>query len=197
MLKHTGSQQQYPDQAFHNVQPIFGPFLDYISAIPQQNEVDFLVRGWDGASTHAQGLVNFVKRYGSGPGCNLSGRSLNFKFWFFQPRQSTSPEIAELFGNAPLPVWWSQAPQGHPAWALETALGARIHPPFTHQTYLATVSTAVAQAGNLASRQGNSTLTLLYVLGEIDRVKAAGGTQQQPNGPENPLYNQSRNWIPW
>jgi hypothetical protein len=80
--------------------------------------------------------------------------------------------------------------------ALEDAMHARVHLPFTHQTYLNTLDIANVHMPLPNSRYNNSTLTLLYVLDFIDKAKTAGGAQQNQN-QNNPLYNQGRNWVPW
>jgi hypothetical protein len=91
------------------------------------------------------------------------------------------------------PRWWPPAPEGHPVWALEMGFGARVHQPFTHAQYMTAVGIAVNQGRTAANRLNDSTLALLYVLGEIDRVKTAGGAV----GPHDPLFNHGRNSVIW
>lgn len=160
--------------------------------------MDFLVRGWDGITTHASGLYQFIRRFGSGPNTSDQQR-LHFRFVYFQPRRCTGAQLQDLFGhpgalppNGPTNRWWNPPPLGNPGHALEIAMKARVHPPVTHQDYLRTMLIAPTDMQSLQRRSNSPTLAIFYVLSEIDRCKTTGGLAQG-----HTMYNRLRNWFAW
>jgi hypothetical protein len=205
-IRNRSSRLAVPDQAVGAVDVVWGDFLRAMNGLPISTSVDFLVRGWDGLTSQTYGLRNFILRYGSGPQCMQGGRRLNFRFVFFQPRESTGAVLQWLFGDPAAPnapagpgpsnLWWPQPPPNHPGRVLEHSMRARVHPPFTHQQYLNMLNIFHTQGSVQAARNANSTLALWYVLAEIDRVKTAGGVPPQQQNFD-PHFNRNRNSFLW
>ncbi|OAL02408.1 hypothetical protein IQ06DRAFT_375224 [Phaeosphaeriaceae sp. SRC1lsM3a] len=195
------STSSIPHQAYGATAPQWAPFLNAVAAItPQEPDVDLLVRGWDGGSTHNEGFKRFVERFGSGNQCN---GHLNITFVFFQMRDATHADIQALFGSDVFAPgvdqrWWPPAPpQALAAHALEAGMGVRVHPPFSHQAYLHALTISNVHRTIAQSRYNNSTICLLYVLDCIDAIKVAGGGPLPGQNQNHPLFNLGRNRVPW
>ena len=97
-----------------------------------------------------------------------------------------NPNVFVPITPGPAPKWWPTA--GPMALQLETAMGVRVHPPFTHLHYLNTVANFHQTMASQAARTANSTLALLFVLNTIDVAKTDGA-----GIGANAFYNMHRN----
>lgn len=70
---------------------------------------------------------------------------------------------------------------------IETVMRVRVHRPFTHQTYMATLYYYEVFHNDPLRRQQNSTLALMYVWSVIDNAKR--------NGNNIAVRNHNRNYF--
>ncbi|KAH6616350.1 hypothetical protein C7974DRAFT_442015 [Boeremia exigua] len=160
------SRNPLPHCPTHNAGRNWVPFIERIKTMPQGSAVDYMIRGWDGTTTVYSGLEHFVRTFGAGYS-NIY--NYQFDFVVFQHRESTRIPLQQLFGT-----YWNPPAIGTKQHVIETIMRVRIHPPFTHQQYMATLAWYHMFYRDPLRRQQNSTLALMYVWTEIDNAKRNG-----------------------